>query len=291
MKSILELTKRNLKLFFRSKSEVFFSFLSVIIILGLYVLFLSDVQVSNVKAQVGEVDGIKALVNSWVMSGLIAVSTVTLSLGALGRMVADRQKKNIDEFLVTPIKRNSIVLAYILSTLIITTMISITILIISQIYILTSGGELFTLIQFIKILGIILICVLSSSFIMLFLVSFFKNEQSFAVCSTIVGTLIGFVTGAYIPMGVLPKGIQLISNILPVSQGASLLRKIFLEKPSITVFGTELTHLNEYYKMQGVNLYIGNTELSTNFMIIYIILSVIVFFIINMFRFKNMKNR
>jgi multidrug/hemolysin transport system permease protein len=36
-------TVRNLKVFFRDKSSVFFSLLSAIIIIGLYVLFLGDV--------------------------------------------------------------------------------------------------------------------------------------------------------------------------------------------------------------------------------------------------------
>lgn len=36
---MINLAVRNLKIFFRDKSSVFFSFLSVIIIIGLYVLF------------------------------------------------------------------------------------------------------------------------------------------------------------------------------------------------------------------------------------------------------------
>ena len=49
MRKIMALSIRNLRLFVRDKALVFFSFLSVIIILGLYVLFLGDIQVQNLN--------------------------------------------------------------------------------------------------------------------------------------------------------------------------------------------------------------------------------------------------
>lgn len=289
MKEIFSLTKRNLLLFFRNKSEVFFSFLSVIIILGLYVLFLSDLQVQNIEAEVGKIEGIKALVNSWVMAGLIAVSTVTLALGALGRIVADRQNNSINDFLVAPIKRNHVFISYILSTLIITMIISLILIAIAEIYIVNSGGEFLSFISLLKVIGITLLCVLSSSLSMLFIVSFVKNEQTYSLVSTIVGTMIGFVTGAYIPIGIMPKTLQIVSNVLPVSQGASLFRKVFLEGPLNEVF-KDANVLNEYSKSQGVDLYLGNYELTFNFMILFIIGSIVLFSILNIIRFSKMKN-
>ena len=290
MKNIKSLTKRNLLLFFRDKATVFFSFLSVIIILGLYILFLSDLQVQSVEEVVGKIEGIKPLVNSWVMAGLIAVSTVTLSLGALGVVVADRENNAMNDFLVAPIKREQVFLSYLLSSIIIAMIISLTLFVIAEIYIASSGGTVLTIIPMLKVIGIIALCVLSSSLLMLFVISFLKSEQSVGVLGTIVGTMIGFLTGAYIPMGIMPKGVQIVSNVIPVSQGASLLRKIFLEKPLNDVF-TDSKALSEYSKMQGIDLYFGNFKLSPSFMICMIILSIIVFSSLNIIRFKRMKNK
>ena len=50
---MIAFAKRNLKLFFRDKSSVFFSLLSVLIVLGLYVLFLGDQLVSSMKDVTG----------------------------------------------------------------------------------------------------------------------------------------------------------------------------------------------------------------------------------------------
>jgi multidrug/hemolysin transport system permease protein len=292
MKKVLSLTKRNLLIFFRNKMGVFLSFLSVIIIIGLYVLFISDIQVSDIKNSIGDVPGVAALVNSWVMAGLIAVSTVTLSLGSLATIVTDRENNAINDFLVAPINRNQVFISYILSSLIITMLLSTAIIIIAEIYIVSSGGVLLTFIQTIEVLGITIMCVLSSSLLMLFVVSFLKNLQAYSILSTIVGTMIGFLTGAYVPIGIMPKTIQVIANLLPASQGAALLRKIFLDKPIVEVFAHAPSKVvNDYTKLQGVDLYFGNFKLSIGFMLFFIILSIVAFSIMNIIRFKKMKSK
>lgn len=292
MKAIIQLTKRNLWMFFRNKTEVFFSFLSVLIILGLYILFLSDLNVNNVIASLGrEVDGIRVLINSWVLAGLIAVSTVTISIGSLSLMVLDRQRKVFYDFLVAPIKRHELFLSYILSTLTIVIMISMTILMIAQVYILVSGGVLFEWLDWVKIILIILLLSVSSTMMMLFFISFIDNASALSTIGTIVGTLIGFVTGAYIPMGVLPKPIQVFSNLLPVSQGASLLRNVFVRSPLKTVFDQAPVEVVESYrKFQGIDLYIYDFKLDVNMMILYILIATLIFLFLNVLRFRKMKN-
>ena len=57
---MLNLMQRNLKMFFRQKSAVFFSLLGVIIIIALYLLFLGDVWRSNF----GDIPGAGFLMDS-----------------------------------------------------------------------------------------------------------------------------------------------------------------------------------------------------------------------------------
>ena len=81
MSTTWSLTGRNLKLFFRDRASVFFSLLSVIIIIGLYALFLGNIQVQELEDRVGrDVPGAAWLVNTWILAGILAVSTVTVSL-------------------------------------------------------------------------------------------------------------------------------------------------------------------------------------------------------------------
>jgi multidrug/hemolysin transport system permease protein len=93
------LVKRNLLLFFRDKSAVFFSLLSVIIIVGLYALFLGDVMEQSLQAALGfESDKIAVVIASITLAGMIAVTSVTSCLGALEVGMCFRQRKSKKRF-------------------------------------------------------------------------------------------------------------------------------------------------------------------------------------------------
>lgn len=292
MRTIGQLTLRNIRLFLRNRSEVFFSFLSVFIILGLYVLFLGDVQVKNIQSIVGnDFPEVEALVYAWMMSGLVAVSTVTLSLGALGRMVQDREHKVFNDFMVAPIHRWQLILGYLLSTLIISLTISVFLFIASQILISIKGGSWLDVVTSVKALGIIIMLVLSSGLLFLFVISFVRSESVFSLISTIIGTIIGFVTGAYMPMGIMPRIIQDICNLIPVSQGASLLRHLFMNDLIAKLFANAPAQvITDYRLLQGIDLTIQSTVLNDKLMAVYLASSILVLLGLCIFRFNTMKN-
>jgi multidrug/hemolysin transport system permease protein len=292
MRPVLQLTKRNIKLFLRNKAEVFFSFLSVFIILGLYVLFLGDVQIQNLKSMVGgNFPEVEILVYAWMMSGLVAVSSVTLSLGALGRMVQDRERKVFNDFMVAPIHRWQLILGYLFSTLIISFSISFVLFIVSQVVLVIKGAEWMPLISSLQVLGIIVLLTLSSGLLLLFAISFVHNETVFSLVSTIVGTLIGFVTGAYMPMGVMPRIVQDVCNLIPVSQGASLLRHLYMNPIIEKLFaGAPLETVTNYRVLQGIDLTLNKVTLSDPMMLTYLVASIGVFLIFSVLRFNAMKN-
>ena len=89
---------RNLRIFFRDRAAVFFSLLAVFIIIGLYALFLSDVWTAELEG----FTGVRYMMDSWIMAGLLAVTSVTTTMGAFGVMVEDRSKKIYKDFSVTP---------------------------------------------------------------------------------------------------------------------------------------------------------------------------------------------
>lgn len=291
MRTIFQLSKRHLIMFFRNKSEVFFSLLSVLIVLALYVFFLGDMTINNVKAISGQSgDGIDALVHSWLFAGLTAIATMTLSIGLLSRMVIDRQNKTFNDFLVAPIKRYALFLSYIASTFFVVIAISIIVLILGQIVFLLSGGFWFSLFDWLRIFGVLLLVTLSSNMSMLFVISFIKSESVLSFLSTIVGTLIGFVIGAYIPIGVMPTMVSMVSNLLPIAHGAALLRQVLMQPSIDYVFsGAPAQVISEYNKFQGVELYLNDTKLSSTTMIVYLLATTLIFIILNIWRFRKMK--
>lgn len=293
MRKIMALSIRNLRLFVRDKALVFFSFLSVIIILGLYVLFLGDIQVQNIRSMIQmDIPEIDALVYAWMLPGLIAVASITLSLGNMGRLVDDAQGENLNDFLVSPLKRTQLILSYLISSIIITSFISVCMFALSIVIVKLKGGPWLNLEQILQSLGIIVLLIISSALLSLYIASCVKTQNTYGVVNSMVGTFIGFVTGAYMPMGIMPVFVQNMFNILPVSLGASLLRQVYLSPILDTVFkNAPVEILSEYRYFQGVDLKVFGRILTPEFMYIGIFVSIVLLFILNFLRFKNLSKR
>jgi len=135
---MISLVKRNIKVFFRDRTSVFFSLLSVIIVILLYALFLGK----SLKSSVQNISHVDFLMDSWVMAGMITVTSVTSTLGAFGVMVMDNNRKISKDFYSSPLKRGEIVASYILSSCFVGFIMSIVNFILAEIYIISSGGEI-----------------------------------------------------------------------------------------------------------------------------------------------------
>ena len=189
---MINFAKRNLKVYFRDKSSVFFSLLAVLIVLGLYILFLGDQLVNSVS---DTVSGAGRLMDSWIMAGILAVTPVSTTLGSFGAIVNDKSRKIIKDFRCSPIRSGSLAGGYILSSFCIGTIMSLFAFAIIEIWFAIKGYALLSGVQLIQVLGVILLSVLTSSAMMYLVVSLFSSQNAFATASTIIGTLIGFVTG------------------------------------------------------------------------------------------------
>ena len=290
MTGLFNLIRRNLWVFFRDRSAVFFSFLSVIIIIALYALFLADTQVKSLESMVGDADGIRFLVDSWIMGGLLAVNTVTVSLGALAVMVRDQETKALRDFMTAPIRRTTIVFSYIISAFIIGVLITVVGLFVMELYITLSGGQWLSMAAMAKTIGVLLLCVINSTAMLFFITSFVRSSTAFSTVSTITGTMIGFLAGIYVPIGVLPQSVQYVIEIFPTSHGAVLLRQLFMEEPLAKVFANAPAEvLAEYNKVFGVEFYIGGEPLSDQMMIAYLTAVTLVFILLSVWRVRKMK--
>ena len=272
---MISFVSRNLKVFFRDKTAVFFSLLAVLIVLGLYIFFLGDVWVDSFP----NIKGVKNLMNCWIIAGLIGVTSVTANMGAFGTMIEDKSKNKIKDFYVSPIKKSKIVGGYIISSFIVGSMMSVVTLIISQIYLVYSGVYVLNFKELTEVFLIILMTSLSNSAMILFIVSLFSSEKAFSTASTIVGTLIGFITGIYLPISMLPDSVQIIVKLFPTSHGISILRQIFMKKQmDISFADVPTNYINEFKESMGVVYYINDKLVSNATSIFILIASTIIFF-------------
>lgn len=267
---MINFMKRNLLVFFKDKASVFFSLLSVFIIIGMYALFLGDVWTSGMQ----DITGARNIMDCWIVAGLIAVTSVTTTMGAFGTMVEDKSKKIIKDIRSSPMPRVNIAGGYILSAFVIGVIMCVVALVLCQLYLVSEGGSVFTGIQLVKIFGLILLSTFSNTALVLFFVSFFQSNNAFSIASTIIGTVIGFLTGIYIPIGQLPEGVQTVIKVFPPSHSALLLRLVIMEDAIKTGFaGAPASAVSDFKEMLGVTFQVGGKAVEPLTSILILIVS------------------
>ena len=273
----MKFAARNLKIFFRDRAAVFFSLLSAFIIIGLYILFLGDMLTGNMQS----IPGSRFLIDSWIMAGLLSVTSITTTMGAFGIMVEDTSKKISKDFSASPAKRSSLAGGYIMSSFVIGMIMTFVTFVLAEIYIVAYGGQVLAVSSIVKLLGVLLLSVFSSTALVLFIVSFFKSNNAFATASTILGTLIGFLTGVYIPVGQLPEAVQSVIKFFPVSHASVLFRQVMMENPLQTAFaGAPALVSQEFRQMMGVSFRFGSTETSAAVSLWVLVGTAVVFFLL-----------
>ncbi|NLA77907.1 MAG: ABC transporter permease [Clostridiales bacterium] len=283
---MIALTKRNLLVFFRDKSAVFFSFLAVFIIIGLYALFLGDVWVESFT----ELEGVRYLMDSWIMAGVLAVTSLTTTMGAFSAMVDDKTKKIVKDINSAPVSRSAVTGGYVLSAYIIGVIMSLASLVLAEIYIVAYGGELMDIMTLLKVVGLIFFSCFANIPLLLFAVSLFNSSNAFAAASTIIGTLIGFLTGIYLPVGNLPEGVQTIVKIFPPSHSAALFRQVMTEKAaSVSFAGAPQQALDEFNEFLGVTFRFGDYTVTPLVSVVILIATAVVFYLLSVISMRRKK--
>lgn len=256
MRIMYILMRRNMLLFFKDKSALFFSFMAVFVVLFLYICFLGDMMITPLKEVFP--DTARELSDTWIMAGTLGIVSLTTSLSVLGIVIEDKQQHILDDFRISPISHMQIACAYIASTIAITFLISLVTLGIAQIYIIAYGGQLLSISSFLKVLGVMLVSIVSCTSMLYYFMSFFHSASSFSNVTTIIGTLSGFLMGIYVPIGSLPHFLQVIIAWFPPSHGAALYRNVMMEDVLARSFPKEETAALLQFKEQfGLRFHYG----------------------------------
>ncbi len=271
-----KLIYRNISLYFRDKASVFFSLMSVLIVILLYVLFLSNVQVVSISQQIGGVvndNNIAYLINTWILAGLLSITTVTSTLGAFGFMVSDYENKIIKDFKSSPLKISTYPTAAIISAVTVGVMMSLIAFFVYSVYMFIDTGYFFSFTIILKTLGLIFISTIMNAGLMGLMVSFIKSNNVYSSASLLIGTSIGFVNGLYIALGQLPSGIQTFIKLLPFSHIASQFRQVLMtDSIPIAFAGAPLKVIETYKEMFGVVLIYNKSVISMKWSLMFVII-------------------
>ncbi len=236
---MMQIMKRNLLLYFRDRGSIFFSLLAVMITFLLYIFVFRNLYGMNIFGSEFP-DDMRNIVDVWAIGGIVAAPTVTTPLGSLWVLVNDRNEKRFQDFYTSPVQCSKITAGYTLSSYLIGVIMTCILLAVTQVYLLINGGSMLSALQLIKTLGVILISTFSGSGLVLLLVSLFSSNNAFTGISLVMGTLMGFITGNYMPIGILPEFAQQIIRFSPAANASDLLRQIIVKERINNLLG-ELT--------------------------------------------------
>lgn len=228
MKTLLSLTKRNIKMFFKDKGLFFSSLLVPLILLVLYTTFLAKVYQDSFNSSLPQgfaADDkiINGLVASQLFSSLLAVCCVTVAFCSNIIMVQDKYLGVRKDILVSSVKKSVVALSYYVASVSVTLIINFTALAASLIYVAVAGWYMSFGDVMLIILDIFLFTMFGTALSSIINV-FLKTQGQISAVSTIVSACYGFICGAYMPISQFGNGLQNALCFLPSTYSTSLIK-------------------------------------------------------------------
>ena len=264
MEQFMVIAERNLKSYFRDRGTVFFSLLSMLIVILLMAFFLGDMYTENTKAVLNafadrdaaaDKKNAELLILIWNFAGILAINGVTVTLAVYSVMIKDRVTGKLNSIYTAPINRGIITAGYVAAAWIASVFVCIITLFITEIYGIMKGMEAFSVLTHIQLVGLIAVNSFVYAAFMYLLAVIVKSEGAWSGVGTVIGTLVGFLGGIYIPIGALSETIGNLMKCTPVIYGTSMFRSIMTKEIAEKTFsGIPEEVVEEYNLTTGIHL-------------------------------------
>lgn len=216
MYTVFALWKRGLKAFVRNKTGLIFSLIFPFFFVYVFGAIFKNDYIENPIA--------------FMLSGVIITTVFESSLNLASTTVDDMVSGFMKEVLVSPAKRVAVATGQLLSAATVSTVQGILVLAIG----LFLGIEFTTWTTPIYVL-IAMICVgLVFSGVGLFLATVVKSGQTFQIVKTAITMPLTFISGAYIPLSMLPNTLKYVAYFNPMTYATAFFRMIVLEKTNLS---------------------------------------------------------
>lgn len=229
MKKWFFIIRRNLRIFCGNQLNLLLSFASILIVIGIYILFLRDFLLDTVTRAGADEALVREFTDRFMFAGLLPVINTTTCFGILQLEVADTESGIRRDYLVAPISRFTLTLGYWSTAVLVSFFFTACTVL---------GGELFFLICYGKALppgallqavGTVLLSSMITAAILVCLSRRLKSAATFSTLANLYGTLIGFLAGSYLPYSFYPEWLRSVLFYFPPAQSVSLLRQLYTE--------------------------------------------------------------
>ena len=232
MRTVFIFTRRSIQLFLRDKATVFFSFLSTIILIALYFLFIGKTYADGMGEMVGNylsTNAVYSVVYIQMIVGVLVLNSLSLSIGAFSTIAHDFENRRVDSFLLTPIKPSELLIAYFSGGFVVSFVLNTFTWLLSILVIGIAFGYWAGVTTVLAVIGILIFSSMISCSLMLLFTAMVKSSAAIGVFSGIAGTFFGFLCGIYMPYEVLGKGVETVGSALPLTHVAIWLKQVVLD--------------------------------------------------------------
>ena len=216
MNTVLALWIRGLKAFIRNRTGLIFSLAFPFFFVYVFGAIFKNDFIENPIA--------------YMLSGVIITTVFESSLNLASSTVDDMVSGFMKEVLVSPAKRIAVAMGKLLSAATVATIQGVLILIIG----LFIGIKFTTWTTPIFILFAMIFVGLAFSGVGLFLATIVRSGQTFQIVKTAISMPLTFVSGAYIPISMLPDALKYVAYINPMTYATAFFRMVVLEKTNLS---------------------------------------------------------
>jgi multidrug/hemolysin transport system permease protein len=252
------MTNRSIKLYFRDKQVVFFSFLSMVILVALYFLFIANIYAESFEEAAPGVFAKKAqyfLIYLQMMAGVLVLNSVSLSLGVFAIIAKDFESRRTESFMLTKLKPSELQISYLLAAFIVSFVMNCVTWLVSNLLIFLLTGYAISFGAIAVSMGILAVSALVSCGIMLLVTALVKSSQALGVISGIAGAFLGFLSGVYLPYQNLGKTAETIGSLLPFTHVTIWLKQTVLKDAFVQIEMPEdmqATVLKDFFSAENI---------------------------------------
>ena len=273
MSEVKSLVKRITLVYIRDKAAVFFSILSMLIILMLVWLFLGSMNSGNIVEVLSDYGGVRNvakdqenadyLIVVWTLAGVLLSNCVTICMTVMGNMIYDEENNKLACFYAAPIGRLKIALGYVLAAWMIGVVMCTMTLAAAQGWLAISGRPTLSAIVVLQLFGMIMLNTFVYASLSYLLALFIHSSSAWSGILTIVGTLVGFLGAVYLPVYMLPEGVASFLKGLPILHGVSMMRRVCVQAAVETTFaGLPEGVAEQFSENMGIIIRMGDTEIA-----------------------------
>lgn len=217
MNTVFALWLRGLKAFVRNKTGLVFSLIFPFFFVFVFSSIFKTNYIDNPMA--------------YMLSGVIITTVFETSLNLASSTVDDMVSGFMKEVLVSPARRVSVAVGQMLSAATVAALEGLLLLVVGLFI-----GIRFTAWQTPLYILLTMICIgMVFSGVGLFMATKVRNGQTFQIIKATVTMPLTFLSGAYIPLSMLPDSLRLVAYLNPMTYATAFFRMVTLEKTGLPI--------------------------------------------------------